>query len=139
MNGQSIVMLLLITPKLSIPVGFRFYQADPNMRPWKKEESRLKNQGIKAVNRSPRPAPEAAYPSKPQLMLALLKAFHVYHPLVRVKAIVADALYSEGKFMNEASVYGSNIQVISELRKNQTVTYRNRRMSIEAYFIPNRN
>ncbi len=27
-NGQTIVLLLLITPKVSLPVGFEFYQAD---------------------------------------------------------------------------------------------------------------
>ncbi len=28
-NGQTIVLLMLITPKVSLPVGFEFYQADP--------------------------------------------------------------------------------------------------------------
>ena len=28
-NGQTIVLLVLVTPKVTLPVGFAFYQADP--------------------------------------------------------------------------------------------------------------
>ena len=32
--GQSLVFLLLVTPKISIPVGFVFYQPDPELSAW---------------------------------------------------------------------------------------------------------
>jgi hypothetical protein len=32
--GQSLVFLLLVTPKISIPVGFIFYQPDPELSAW---------------------------------------------------------------------------------------------------------
>jgi hypothetical protein len=31
-NGQTIVLLMLVTPKVSLPVGFEFYQADPALQ-----------------------------------------------------------------------------------------------------------
>ena len=44
-NGQTIVLLMLITPKVSLPVGFEFYQADPEQQAWKKEDKRLLSSG----------------------------------------------------------------------------------------------
>src|SRR5262250_2031221 len=32
--GQSLVFLLLVTPKISMPVGFVFYQPDPKLSAW---------------------------------------------------------------------------------------------------------
>jgi hypothetical protein len=35
-------MVLLVTAVLTIPVGFAFYQPDPGLKAWEKEEQRLK-------------------------------------------------------------------------------------------------
>ena len=48
-NGQEVVFLLLITEKLTIPVGFKFYEPQPNMSQWRKEN--------KKRNHSPQSAP----------------------------------------------------------------------------------
>jgi hypothetical protein len=32
--GQSLVFLVLVTPKISIPVGFAFYQPAPELSAW---------------------------------------------------------------------------------------------------------
>src|SRR5262249_53568406 len=42
--GQSLVFLLLVTPKISIPVGFVFYQPDPELSAWYRREKALKKQ-----------------------------------------------------------------------------------------------
>ena len=132
-NGQTVVLLFLITPKVSLPVGFRFYQPDPAVKEWKKNEEKLKKQGVKKAERPPKPEPKAAYPSKWQLLLALLEEFKFYHPGLVVKAILADALYSGGWFMNQAAkVFGT--QTISQLSKSQTVRFRHREMSVAQYF-----
>ena len=49
-----IVFLLLVTPLVTLPVGFRFYRPDPNYQAWKKEDDRLKKQGVKKAER-PKP------------------------------------------------------------------------------------
>jgi hypothetical protein len=132
-NGQTVVLLFLITPKVSLPVGFRFYRPDPAVKAWKKNEAALKKQGVKKSERPPRPEPEAAYPSKPQLMLALLEEFKFYHPGLMVKAILADALYSSAGFMNRAAErFGT--QTISQLSKSQIVRFRHREMAVAQYF-----
>src|SRR5918992_824118 len=42
--GQSLVVLLLVTPKISIPVGFVFYQPDPELSAWYRREKKAKKQ-----------------------------------------------------------------------------------------------
>jgi hypothetical protein len=44
--GQSLVFLVLVTPKISIPVGFVFYQPAPELSAWYKRETVLKKQGV---------------------------------------------------------------------------------------------
>ena len=79
--GQSLVFLVLVTPKISIPVGFVFYQPAPELSTWYKKEKALKQQGVSPKQRPPKPAPTPQYPTKPQLALRLLEAFKAQHPI----------------------------------------------------------
>lgn len=133
-NGQTVVLLYLVTPKISLPVGFRFYQPDPVMVEWKKNDDKLKKRGVKKSERPPKPEPNSAYPNKLELMLVLIKEFKFYHPEIRVKAILADALYGNSRFMNQAMAIFTNVQVISQLQKSQKVLFRNREISLTQYF-----
>jgi hypothetical protein len=56
-NGQCIVLLLLVSDKISCPVGFCFYQPDPDVSAWEKEEKRLKKKKI--------PKKESKYSANP--------------------------------------------------------------------------
>lgn len=133
-NGQTIVLLVLVTPKVTLPVGFVFYQADPVYRAWKKEDERLKKKGVLKKHRPAAPALNPDYPSKPQLALQLMEQFRHYHDQITVKAVVADALYGQQHFMDEASVLFDGCQVISQLRHNQNIRYRNRTYHVSTYF-----
>ncbi|WP_146066756.1 hypothetical protein [Candidatus Venteria ishoeyi] len=124
----------MITPKISLPVGFRFYEPDPVMRQWKKNDEKLKKQGIKKSERPVEPAKNSKYPSKLALMLELLEEFKFYHLHIRVKAIMGDALYGSAWFMNQATKVFTDTQTISQLQKSQIVQYRNREMSVAQYF-----
>src|SRR5687768_15724927 len=42
--SQSLVFLLWVTPKISIPVGFVFYQPDPELSAWYRQEKARKKQ-----------------------------------------------------------------------------------------------
>ena len=46
-NGQNIVMLVLVTDKVTLPVGFEVYQPDPTKRAWVKEDKRLQKKGTR--------------------------------------------------------------------------------------------
>ena len=133
-NGQTIVLLVLVTPKVTLPVGFSFYQPDPVQREWKKEDERLKKKGVSKKNRPSAPAPNPEYPTKAQLALQLMEQFRHCHSQITVKAVVADALYGQQSFMDAASALFDGCQVVSQLRNNQNIRYRNRKYQVSSYF-----
>lgn len=132
--GQSLVFLLLVTPKISIPVGFLFYQPDPELSAWYRQEKTLKKQKVPKAQRPPKPAPNPNYPTKQQLALRLLEDFKANHPNIRVHLITADALYGTGSFVDEASALFGGIQVISQLRSNQNIRTGKREQHVADYF-----
>ena len=132
--GQSLVFLLLVTPKISIPVGVAFYQPAPEVSAWDKQEKALKKQGVARQQRPPKPPANPAYPTKQQLALRLLERFHAQPPTLRVHWITADALYGTAPFVDSASVTFGGVQVISQIRSNQKVRVHKREQPVADYF-----
>jgi hypothetical protein len=132
--GQSLVFLVLVTPKVSIPVGFTFYQPAPALSAWYRQEKVLKKQGVPKAQRPPKPAPHPRYPTKQQLALRLLERFKGQHPGLRVHCIVADALYGTAPFVAGASALFGGVQVISQARSNQHVRIHQRTQRLADYF-----
>jgi hypothetical protein len=132
-NGQNIVLLILVTPKVSLPVGFEIYQPDPAKQAWQKEDKKLKQQGIAKKQRPAAPANHPDYPSKAQLALKLMRQFRQHHAIT-IKAVVADALYGQADLMDSAAAIFDGTQVISQLRHNQNIHFRNRIQSLSHYF-----
>jgi DDE superfamily endonuclease len=133
-NGQNIVLLLLVTEKVSLPVGFAIYQPDPDKQAWVKADKQLQKQGVKQKNRPAAPPSNPQYPSKPHLVMQLLRQFQQLHAQISVKAIVADALYGQADFMDAAADLFDGTQVISQLRQNQKIQVRQREQSLTQYF-----
>jgi DDE superfamily endonuclease len=119
--GQRLVFLVLVTPKISIPVGVVFYQPAPELSAWYQQEKVLKKQGVPPKQRPPKPAPNAQYPTKQPLALRLLEAFKAQHPDIRVHCIAADALYGTVSFVDEASAIFGGVQVLSQIRSHQNI------------------
>ena len=121
--GQSLVFLVLVTPKISLPVGVVFYQPAPELSAWYKTVKALKKQGVPPKQRPRKPAPHPQYPTKEQLALRLLEAFKTQHPDVRIHAVMADALYGTATFVDGASALFHGGQVISQIRSNQNIRW----------------
>jgi len=132
--GQSLVFLVLITPKISIPVGFVFYQPAPELSAWYKKEKALKKQSVPPQQRPPTPALNPQYPTKQQLALRLLEAFKAQHPDIRIHCITADALYGTAPFVDDASAMFGGVQVISQIRSNQNLRVGQREQHVADYF-----
>lgn len=133
-NGQCLVFLVLVTPKLTVPVGFRFHEPDPELRAWRREERRLKRAGVRKADRPAAPAPNPAYPGKAEQALDLVGEFRRHHPGIRVKAVVADAWFGTQGFLDGASRLCGHVQAVSQLRNNQNVRFRGRDWSLADYF-----
>src|SRR2546425_972436 len=71
--GQSLVFLLLVTPTITIPVGFTFYKPAPELSTWYKQERTRKQQGVPPKQRPPKPPANPQYPTKQALALRLLE------------------------------------------------------------------
>src|SRR5262245_45365763 len=132
--GQSLVFLVLVTPKSSIPVGVVFYQPAPELSAWYKTDKILKKQGVPPKQRPRKPAPNPQYPTKEQLALRLLETFKSQHPDVRIHAVMADALYGTATFVDGASVLFRGGQVISQIRSNQNIRVGKRAQHVADYF-----
>jgi hypothetical protein len=132
--GQSLVFLVLVTPKISIPVGFAFYQPAPELSAWYKKEKALKKQSVAKKQRPSKPSPNPHYPTKQDLALRLLAQFKAQHPDVRVHCITADALYGTAPFVDGASAMFGGVQVISQIRSNQNVRLQKREQPVADYF-----
>jgi len=133
-NGQTVVLLLLVTDSITVPVGFKFYMPDPVVSAWDKEDRILKKKGIPKNKRPSKPKIDPDYPKKIQLALLLLENFTKYHPEITVKCVLADALYGSEEFMGGASDLFGGVQVISQLRSNQNIRYRGKKKTIQDYF-----
>ncbi|WP_242482641.1 transposase [Thiocystis violacea] len=133
-NGQALVFLVLVTPRVTVPVGFRFACPDPKQVAWRQEDARLKRQQIPKAQRPARPASDPAYLSKLQLALALIERFRHLHPQLRIKAVLADALYATHAFMDQSAGVCNGAQTVSQLRSNQKIRFRGRERTLTAFF-----
>jgi hypothetical protein len=64
----------------------------------------------------------------------LLERFHAQQPTFRIHCILADALYGTAPFVDGASVTFGGVQVISQLRSNQTVRLHKREQHVADSF-----
>ncbi|MFQ5821983.1 MAG: transposase [Candidatus Heimdallarchaeota archaeon] len=134
MMGQCIVFLVLVTPIISIPVGFAFYMPDPERTAWYKLIEKLKKQGVPPDKRPPEPLKNENYPTKQEIALGLLQQFLQYHSDIKVKCVLADTLYGTADFIDTASEIFDGVQVISQIKSNQKIRIRNKEQSVEEYF-----
>ncbi len=135
MMGQKIVFLLLVTPKISIPVAFQFYMPDQKLKKWEKLDEKLRKKGVSKKNRPSKPPRDGDCPMIPEIALRLIKDFRKNHPTIKVDCVLADALYGTQSFLDNASKIAGCKQSVSQIRKNQNVRYRNREFHVEKYFM----
>jgi hypothetical protein len=132
--GQSLVFLVLVTPKISIPVGFAFYPPAPELSAWYKQDKALKKQG---VPKKPRPSPPPAnplYPTRQALALYVLAQCKTQPPDCKVPCSTADALYGTAPFGDGAAAMCGGVQVISQIRSKQKVRLHKRAQNVNDSF-----
>lgn len=132
--GQCLVFLVLITPKITIPVGFAFFMPDPALKAWNKQDEKLRKEGVPESRRPPKPPRNEKYPKIPEIALQLPGHFRENHPDIRIRCIFADALYGTQIFPDSASELFGGIQVISQIRSNRNIRYRGKDMQVKEYF-----
>ena len=133
-NGQGIIFLLLVTEKVSIPVGFKFYQMDPELRRWGKLEKQLKKKGVKKIRRPKEPKRNPSYPTMNQLGVKLVGGFKENFPEIQIRAVKADALFGTSEFIGGVAQIYPKCQIISQIRHNQKIRVQGKTYHASAYF-----
>ena len=133
-NGQSFVVLLLVTPRITLPVSFEFYMPDPAVTAWNTHDHALRKHGVPAKDRPEKPLKDPRYPTKQELALDLLADFRGHFPPLRIRCTLADTLYGTDDFLDTTALITGGKQVISQIRKNQNVRFRGKAMHVETYF-----
>jgi len=133
-NGQSIVFLLLVSDKISIPVGFRFYKMDPIWKAWDIKDKALRKQGVAKGFRPKEPLRNPAYPTKNTIAVDLVRTFKENFGQIKVRAIKADALFGTVEFMDSTAAMYCKGQVISQIRKNQKIEVVGKEYVVSDYF-----
>ena len=91
LNGQNVVVVLLVTPRVTLPGGVELAMPDPAVTTWNKEEARLRKRGVAKQQRPVKPPKNPMYPTKLEVALRLLVAFHATFPQIVVRCVLADA------------------------------------------------
>jgi hypothetical protein len=125
---------MLVTPLVTLPVGFEFYMPDPAITEWNKRERQLKQRGVPAKERPAKPLPDPRYPTKQEIALDILARFRGHFPQVSIQCTLADTLYGTAEFLEMAALITGGKQVVSQIRKNQKVRFRGKEMHVETYF-----
>ena len=134
-QAQNIVLLMLVTPEITIPVGAQFYRPDPVLREWHKQDKKLIKKGVKKKDRPSPPARQADYPTRVELACSLLEQFKLDYPQLVIKAILADSAYFSPRFIERIKKIDEKVQVLSQMRSNQKVRFgRGRELSVNKFF-----
>jgi hypothetical protein len=62
-RGPTWVFLLLVTERITLPVGVAFYGPDPGLSAWRKQDKALRKQGVPKRQRPAKPPRHEAYPT----------------------------------------------------------------------------
>jgi hypothetical protein len=131
--GQTIILLYLVTPYFSLPISFLFYIPDPAISEWTRKQKMYRKQGGKGKF-SPCPERSPEYPKKYELAIKLLEGFVKEFPNFKVHSVLADALYGHEPFFRHLRQLFLESQMISQLRSNQKVILRNKKINVKDYF-----
>lgn len=133
--GQTLVFLLLVTEQITVPVGFAFYVPDPVAR------------GLASAGPG---AQEEARPEMPAAIAATAQRGVSHQASAGLTALGPISTgssahhhqggagrcgsYGTAQFVDAASATFGGVQVMSQLRRNQRVRFRNRTLSVQQYF-----
>jgi hypothetical protein len=132
--GQSIIFIILVTNKISIPVGFKFYKMDPDLKAWQQEDKKLLKAGVKKKDRPVEPKRSVLYPTKNKIAIELVSDFKAKFGFLTIKSISADALYGTGEFMDGVADVYPKSQIISQIRSNQKVVIEGKEVVVSDHF-----
>ena len=133
-NGQNIVFLVFVSKELSIAVNFRFYEPNPALKAWIKQDELLKQQGVARKDRPEQPPKDPKYPDKKELAVEMIEEFVKMYPEIKIKSVCGDCAYGKPAFMTRIKELLPKTQVISQIAKTQVIKINGQDVEVETYF-----
>lgn len=134
-NAQNIVLLVLVTRKITIPVGFMFYRPDPEQKAWRIKDKKLKEQGYPKSMRPPQPERDKNFPTKKKIAARLLYQFKCHNNKIVIKSIEADNAYLSREMRIWCARAFPKANFNSQLKRTQKVKVgKKREISVQQYF-----
>ena len=128
---QNIMFLVLVTNKVTIPLGFAFYEPDPKWIEWSAKEKKLKKQKIPKIDRPIEP--EKTHKSKREIAVNLVEEFASNFPNFKIRAVCADCFFGNKQFADGIKTV-CNTQIISQIRSNQIVYMKGKPLHVDTLF-----
>jgi hypothetical protein len=133
--GQNIMFMLLVTDKVTLTIGFKFYENDPAWLDWKKEDTRLRAKKVDKAHRADELLRDYdKYPTKHTLCLQLTADFKANFPNFKVLSIMGDCFFGTKDWTDGMKALYDKTQIISQLKSNQLIKYQNKEYNLTNYF-----
>lgn len=134
-SAQNVVLLVLVTKYFTLPVGFEFYQPDPDMKAWKSEDKKLRKKGIPKSLRPREPFKNKTFPSKKEIAMRLVRQFRYFNKSFHIKAFTVDSAFMSKELRDDFRRTYPKSQLISQLRFNQMALISGKKnVKLDVYF-----
>ena len=130
--AQNVMFLVLVTDRVTIPLGFAFYEPDADWVAWRKEDRKLKKAGIARKDRPKEP--EKKTKNKRELAIGLVKSFKKHFPDFKVRSVCADCYFGNKAFSDGIHEAYKTVQIISQIRGNQVVYMKGKAVQVTTLF-----
>lgn len=135
-NCQNLVFLLLVTDKITIPVGFKFYTPCPKLTEWAKKdkEARKLRKTDKSIVRPTKPERSSNHPKRTEISKELIQNFTNNFKEVSIISCSFDAAYGFDSHLRAVQTVLPKALIVSEMACNTKVTDKRRTASVKNYF-----
>jgi len=130
--AQNVMFLVLVTDRVTIPLGFAFYEPDADWVAWRKEDRKLKKAGIARKDRPKEP--EKKTKNKRELAVGLVESFKKHFPDFKVRSVCADCYFGNKAFSDGIHEAYKTVQIISQIRGNQVVYMKGKPVQVTTLF-----
>lgn len=135
-NCQNLVFLILVSDKITIPVGFKFYTPCPVLAEWTKKDKEIRKlrKKDKSISRPKKPERSLEHPMRTEISKELIQEFSNNFKEISVLSCSFDAAYGFNSHLRAVETVLPESLIVSEMARNTKVTDKRRTASVKDYF-----
>jgi len=131
--AQNFVLAILVTDKITFPIGFMQYQPCLKTKQWNALNRQERAEHIPLGQRTKKPRRTTL--TKIELSIAIISNFKKLNKQIKITNIIADSAYMCPDFVSGNMDTYPEANIISQIRSNQLVSQSNRNLvTVEDYF-----